>query len=112
FAAGFAADAATMQALNDYLDWFLPAIAVQFLLVAMSAALRGAGEVRAPMLVQLVGIILNIILAPILIAGWGTGAPMGVAGAGCATFIAVVASSSLLMFWVRKQHDVLQLVPA
>src|SRR6478672_5888270 len=50
FAAGFAADPAVVRGLLDYLDWFLPAMAVQFLLVAMSAALRGAGEVRAPML--------------------------------------------------------------
>ena len=112
FAASFAADPVVTTALMDYLDWFLPAMAVQFLLVAMSAALRGAGEVRAPMLVQLVAIVLNTILAPILIAGWGTGHPMGVAGAGLATFIAVLAGSSLLFFWVRKQHDVLHIVPA
>lgn len=112
FAAGLAADPPTIEALLAYLDWFLPAMAVQFLLVAMGAALRGAGEVRAPMLVQLVGIVLNTILAPMLIAGWGTGHPMGVAGAGLATFLAVVVSSSLLIFWVRRQHDVLQIVPA
>src|SRR6187200_3329979 len=49
--------------------------------VAMGAALRGAGEVRAPMLVQLVAVLVNVALCPVLIAGWGTGRPLGVAGA-------------------------------
>jgi putative MATE family efflux protein len=111
FAAALAADAATVQALNDYLNWFLPAMGVQFLLVAIGAALRGAGEVRAPMLVQLVAVVVNTILAPVLIAGWGTSHPLGVAGAGLATFIAVVVGALLLLFWVRRQHDVLQLEP-
>ena len=33
---------------------------------------------------------MNTILAPVLIAGWGTGHPMGVAGAGLASTIAIV----------------------
>ena len=36
-------------------------------------------------IVQMLTVVLNIILAPILIAGWGTGKPMGVAGAGSAS---------------------------
>jgi putative MATE family efflux protein len=111
FARALAADAATVQALLEYLDWYLPAMAVQFLLVATSAALRGAGEVRAPMLVGVVSLLINIALAPVLIAGWGTGRPLGVAGAGLASFIAVVAGSALLLLWVRKRHDVLALDP-
>jgi putative MATE family efflux protein len=111
FAASLAADAATIQALLDYLDWYLPAMGVQFLLVAMSAALRGAGEVKAPMLVGVLSVLLNTVLAPVLIAGWGTGVPLGVAGAGLASFIAIVVAAAMLLLWVRKYHDVLQLDP-
>ncbi len=110
-AAGLAADAATAQAVHDYLDWFVPAMGVQFLLVAMGAALRGAGEVKAPMVVQMLSVVANIVLAPILIVGWGTGKPMGVAGAGLATFIAICLASAVLVFWLRKRHDVLQFEP-
>lgn len=113
FATRLAADAATAEAVGDYLDWFLPAMGVQFLLVAMAAALRGAGEVKIPMMVQVVAVVLNAILAPVLIIGWGTGKPLGVAGAGLATFLALVAGALLLMVWLRKGkgHEVLAFEP-
>ncbi|AVP96963.1 MATE family efflux transporter [Ahniella affigens] len=107
FAERFAADAETAAAAVAYLNWFVPALGLQFLIVAMAAALRGAGEVKGPMLVQVVSLIMNTVLAPVLIAGWGTGKPMGVAGAGLATFLSVLFAGLLLLVFVRKRHDVL-----
>lgn len=111
FAAGLAADEVTAKAVLDYLDFFVPAMGIQFLLVAMGAALRGAGEVKAPMMVQMMSVVANIVLAPILIVGWGTGRPLGVRGAGLATFIAICLASAVLVFWLRKRHDVLHFEP-
>ena len=84
------ADAETARAAADYLLWFLPALALQFVIVAMASALRGAGNFRPGMVVQTVTVIINIVLAPILIFGWGTGVPLGVEGAALATFIGVL----------------------
>ena len=84
------ADAATAQLAADYLLWFLPAMGLQFALVAMGSALRGIGNFKPGMVVQTATVIINIVLAPILIFGWVTGRPMGVAGAALATLIAVV----------------------
>lgn len=84
-----AADAATVEAGMIYLKWFLPAMALQFALISMGAALRGAGIARPTMIIQMLTVALNALLAPVLIAGWGTGKPMGIAGAGLATTIAV-----------------------
>lgn len=83
-----AADEATHQAATQYLYGFIPALAMMFPTGAMASALRAAGVVRQPMLVQSATVIVNIILAPILIAGWGTGVPLGVFGAGLATTLA------------------------
>jgi putative MATE family efflux protein len=93
-----AADEATIKHGRDYLFWFLPGLALQFALVAMSSALRGTGIVKPTMIVQAVTVLLNTILAPVLIAGWGTGYPMGVAGAGLASTIAIFFGVALL--WV------------
>lgn len=111
FVAGLAADEATARAALDYLTWYLPALGLQFVVVAIAAALRGAGEVKAPMLVSVVAVGLNTILAPVLIVGWGTGRPLGVLGAGLATFLSILVGSALLIFWVRKNHEVLGLEP-
>jgi putative MATE family efflux protein len=111
-----AADAATVEAGKAYLYWFMPGLALQFALVAMSSALRGTGIVQPTMAVQMLSVVLNIVLAPILIAGWGTGRPLGVAGAGLASSLAVVAAVILLwIYFHRLEHyvaiDKLQLRP-
>src|SRR4029077_17204115 len=85
-----AADAAAAVAGAAYLYWYTPGLALQFALVAMGSALRGTGIVKPTMVVQMLTVVVNAILAPILIAGWGTGKPLGVAGAALATSLSVV----------------------
>src|SRR5262245_16165953 len=65
-----AADGATAAAGIAYLDWYVPAMALQFPLVAMGAALRGMGDMKMPTLIQVFTVILNIVLAPTLMFGW------------------------------------------
>ncbi|WP_434478118.1 MATE family efflux transporter [Gemmatimonas sp.] len=101
------ADSATQAAGLSYLTWYLPGLGLQFALVSMGAALRGTGIVKPTMLVQIVTVVLNILLAPVLIAGWGTGKPLGAAGAGLASSIAIAAAVVLmLVYFVRLEHYV------
>jgi len=85
-----AADAITASLGVQYLDWFIP-LCLQFPLVAMGAAVRGLGDVKVPTAIQVATVVLNIVLAPVLIFGWGTGRPLGVSGAALASFVAIVA---------------------
>lgn len=102
-----AADAATVAAGKTYLLWFMPGLALQFAMVAMGSALRGTGIVKPTIFVQVASVIINVILAPVLIAGWGTGRPMGVAGAGLASSIAVTIAVILLwIYFHRLEHYV------
>src|SRR2546430_14451148 len=55
---------------------FVPAMALQFGLVAMSAALRAIGNFQTGLVVGTATVIINIILAPFLIFGWRTGHPL------------------------------------
>lgn len=87
-----AADPGTAEQGTAYLYGFLPALALMFPTGALSSALRAAGVVRPTMLVQSGSVVLNAVLAPILIAGWGTGHPLGAFGAGLATSIAALVS--------------------
>ena len=84
------ADARTAELAAAYLIWFIPAMALQFALVAMGSALRAVGNFKPGMVVSTATVILNMILAPFLIFGWGTGHPLGVAGAAISSLIAIV----------------------
>jgi len=95
-------DPATVAAGIQYLHWFLPSLGLQFALVVMGSALRGTGIVQPTMVVQVLTVILNAVLAPVLIAGWGTHHPMGVAGAGLASSIALAAGVVMLGLYFFK----------
>jgi putative MATE family efflux protein len=96
------ADAATLEAGMSYLYWFTPGMALQFALVSMGSALRGTGIVKPTMIVQVISVLLNAALAPVLIAGVGTGRPMGVAGAGLASTIAVIVGVVMMFVYFEK----------
>ena len=101
------ADPGTIAAGTTYLFWFLPGLGLQFALVAMGSALRGTGIVKPTMIVQMLTVLLNAALAPILIAGWLTGRPLGVAGAGLASTIAIAAGVVLMaLYFVRLEKYV------
>jgi len=82
-------DPSSARLALEYLSWFIPAMALQFPMVVMAAALRGTGNFRPGMIVQTATVILNIVFAPALMFGWITGHPLGVAGTGLASFIAI-----------------------
>jgi putative MATE family efflux protein len=77
-------------ATEEFLLWFIPAMALQFAMVAMGAALRGTGNFKPGMYVQTGTVIVNIALAPLLIFGWGPFPAMGVSGAAMSTLLAIV----------------------
>jgi putative MATE family efflux protein len=84
------ADEGMRIATEEYLLWFIPAMALQFMMVGMSAALRGTGNFKPGMIVQTGTVIINMVLAPFLIFGWGPFPQLGVSGAAVATFVAIV----------------------
>jgi putative MATE family efflux protein len=99
-----AADEATAQAGVDYLRWYSPGLGLQFLMVAMFSTLRATGIVMPTMILQIISVLVNIALAPVLIAGWGTGYAMGTAGAGLASTIACVVGL-ILSAWYFHRHE-------
>ena len=104
-----AANAATVEAGTTYLVWFMPALALQFAMQAMSSALRGIGVVKPTMVVQALTVMINIVLAPVLIVGWGTGYALGVRGAGLASSLAVAIGVVALWAYFDKAENYLTL---
>src|SRR5258706_13648311 len=101
------ADEPTRASGRSFLYWFIPGLAMQFSIAVMGSGLRGTGIVKPGMVVQLATVLINAALAPVLIAGWGTGHPLGVAGAALATTIASAAGVLLLaIYFVRLEKYV------
>jgi putative MATE family efflux protein len=101
------ADATTAALAADYLLWFIPAMSLQFAMVAMGSALRGTGNFKPGMIVQTTTVVVNMLLAPILIFGWFTGYPMGVAGAALSTLVAVVVGVLWLSRYFTSSNEFL-----
>ncbi len=112
YSVAMSADANTAKLAGDYLLVFIPAMALQFALVAMGSALRAVGNFKPGMIVSTTTVIINMILAPFLIFGWGTGHPFGVAGAAMASFIAIVVGLVWLATYFLPSDSYLKFVVA
>jgi len=107
YARALAAAPAAAAAGTAYLICYTPGLALQFAMVAMGSALRGTGIVKPTMVVQMLTVILNILLAPVLISGWVTHHAFGTAGAGLASSIAIAFGVVLLwQYFARLEHYV------
>ena len=104
-------DPLSAAAARSYLSWFIPAMALQYPMVVMGAALRGTGNFKPGMVVQTATVIVNIVLAPALMFGWLGTTPMGVAGAGLASLIAIVIGTAWLMVYFFEAASYLKLHP-
>lgn len=111
FARSMSADEETTRLAVEYLRWMVPAMALQFLMVAMGAALRGIGSFKPGMVVQTATVIINIVLAPIFIFGWGTGYAMGVAGAAVASLVAIAFGVIWFATYFRGTEAYLHFMP-
>jgi len=106
------ADARTAALASEYLLWFIPAMSLQFAMVAMGAALRGTGNFKPGMIVSTASVILNMVLAPFLIFGWVTHRPFGVAGAAVSSLIAIAVASVWLTFYFFPKGSYLKFMAA
>lgn len=102
YARAQSADARTAALAADYLLWYIPAMAIQFSLVAMGSALRAVGNFRIGMIISSGTVLINMVLAPIFIFGWGTGRPLGVQGAAFSSFVAVLVAVVWLTVAFRR----------
>lgn len=94
-----------------FMYWFLPGMALQFAMMAMASSLRATGIVKPTMLVQVVTVLLNTALAPVLIAGWGPGPALGVIGAGLASSLSIIVGVIILTVYFFRYEKYVAFQP-
>src|SRR6266700_8352618 len=102
------ADKATADLAKAYLVWFLPGLLLQFPLVALGSALRATGIIKPAVGFQVLSVLLNIVLAPLLIFGIGPWPRLGVTGAALATFISILVADVLIVIYFEKKYHYLR----
>lgn len=73
---------------------------------------QAGGNMRLPMIAQVVGAAVNIVLDPILIWGWGGVSGLGVAGAAYATVIGQLAAALIVCRGGLRRQPRLHAIPA
>lgn len=107
FISAFTNTQAIAEMGTQYLTICTMASLGMFVEINMEKTLQATGNMIFPMLFQLTGAIVNIILDPIMIFGWLGLPAMGVAGAAVATVIAQwVGMIFALLVVVLRKHDV------
>ncbi|UCD16350.1 MAG: MATE family efflux transporter [Candidatus Zixiibacteriota bacterium] len=85
-----------------YLRIYFLAMGVFFINDALGAIFRASGDTKSPTIAFAAGTVLNIILDPLLIFGWGPIPRMGVTGAALATVLSVLACFVIFLALVLR----------
>ncbi|MFW6153312.1 MAG: MATE family efflux transporter [Halobacteriota archaeon] len=72
----------------DYVELIFLGLPLMFGFFVFSALMRGHGDTKTPMYVMFVSVVVNIVLDPFLIFGWGPFPHLGIEGAAIATILA------------------------
>jgi putative MATE family efflux protein len=80
-----------------YLRIIFLSMPATFVMILVSSSLRGVGDSVTPFWNTVLNVVLDIILNPIFILGWGPIPAMGIAGSALATIVAGVISLGLLL---------------
>lgn len=109
FATRFTQDGQIVAMTSDYLRICTVFSLGVFMQLAFEKIMQGSGNTVYNMIIQSTGAVINIILDPIMIFGWGPIPKMGVAGAAWATVIGQIVAAILALVLNQRFNKELKL---
>lgn len=101
------------EPIHAYMDVWLPASVLVVCMMTGNSILRACGNTKTPSLLMAVAGLINALLDPLLIFGWGPVPALGIAGAAWATVIAwATVYAYLLYVLIVEMEMVSRIVPS
>lgn len=101
-------EANTLVHIQDYMQiWYAGAVFLALPMIG-NAILRAAGDTKTPSSIMAFGGLINAVLDPILIFGFGPFPAMGIQGAAIASVISWIVSSSVLIYLLSVQRGLIE----
>lgn len=94
------ADDSTLPFIHQYMNWWFGGAVLLITPMIGNSILRAAGDTKTPSIMMASSGVINAILDPILIFGWGPIPAMGVEGASIASVISWAVSFSLILYLI------------
>lgn len=96
-----------MPFIHDYMGlWYLSSLFLA-LPMAGNAVLRASGDTRTPSIIMALGGLLNAVLDPLFIFGFGPIPAMGIKGAALATLLAWMIGAALILYILTVKRQLL-----
>lgn len=92
-----------------YLRVIFLAMPFMYFFSFLMMALRGAGDARSPFWFSLAAVVLDVVLNPILITGFGPAPRMGIAGSAAATLISQTVVLGAMLLYLYRGGSILVL---
>lgn len=92
-----------------YLRVMFLSMPMSFLSILLSSSLRGVGDSITPMWAMIANVVLDVVLNPLFILGWGVVPAMGIAGSALATIVAGVVSTAFLIWQIYAKDTPVRL---
>ncbi|KAF0125278.1 MAG: putative multidrug resistance protein [Elusimicrobia bacterium] len=93
----------TASYARQYLTIFACAMPLYYLCNLAAAVFNAYGDTRTNVLIMSSSVVINIVLDPVLILGWGTGRPFGAVGAASASAIATACALAVQIVFLRRR---------
>ena len=101
------ASPALLPSIRDYMDIWMPSSVLLVAIICCNAVLRANGDTRTPSMLMAGSGLINAVLTPMMIFGFGPVPAMGIAGAAWATLVSWLAGVGFLFYYLAIRHELI-----